>query len=1006
MPSSQDTAYPRLKSSLSAKELAAIYTPSSDELRLSGRVTKSQISRLGFLVLLKTFQRLGYAVPVADVPVTITRHIAIAAGSKPPPDAWSVYDASTSRKRHLTIIRQYLNLQVFGQTARQQMNAVMVDTARTKHDLVDLINVAIEELVRQRFELPAFSTLLKASRQARNQVTQALYQQVVGSLTQEESRQIHQLFEAEVASHTTPWEQLKQDSGRPTLTHLQGLIDRLKWLSSLRLGKSALQYIPDSKLRHFAAEAQTLEASGMKELPVDKRYTLAITLLNQQYARVLDDLTEMFIKQMQQLHHRSKAALAQYRVEQQSSTDELIATLRDLVLAYQSEGNIPQRFAAITTVVGEHSQTLVEQCEAHLTYAGNNHFPLFQKFYKSHRATLFRLLEILPLHSSTQDDSLIEAVAFIQSQRTGRSPWVATVKKEATGTPEEHAVPLLDLSWMDGKWWFLVTGQRHRTPYPSQIHRRPFEACVFSQVRLALKSGDLYVEGSDAYGDYYSQLISWEEYHATVADYGQLVNLPVEGQAFVSHVQQELALQIQTTDQAFPANTEVEYKKDRLVIHRRKPQPPKGLAKLKALVSERLTPVNLLDVLTDTELWLHWTRSFKPISGYDAKLKQPAARYLATTFCYGCNIGPSQTARSLSEFDRRQLADIHHRHIDDPKLNSAIEVVVNAYNRFALPAHWGTGKHASVDGTKWDVYEQNLLAEYHIRYGGYGGIGYYHVSDTYIALFSHFIPCGVFEAVYLLDGLLKNTSNIQPDTIHGDTHAQSTTVFGLSYLLGITLMPRIRSWQDLKFYRSDPATRYTHIDTLFSDSVNWNLIKTHLPDMLRVTLSIKAGKISASTILRKLGTNSSKNKLYQAFQELGYAIRTGFLLRYIHDADLRALIQAATNKSESFNGFLKWLAFGGEGVIATNNRDEQRKLVKYNHLVANCLIFYNVFEISRILHELLQEGVKIEPETIAALSPYWTQHINRFGRYSLNMDRCPPPIDFGIPVVSKKSSDP
>jgi hypothetical protein len=28
-------------------------------------------------------------------------------------------------------------------------------------------------------------------------------------------------------------------------------------------------------------------------------------------------------------------------------------------------------------------------------------------------------------------------------------------------------------------------------------------------------------------------------------------------------------------------------------------------------------------------------------------------------------------------------------------------------------------------------------------------IGYYHVSDTSIALFSHFIPCGVWEAVYI-----------------------------------------------------------------------------------------------------------------------------------------------------------------------------------------------------------------------------------------------------------------
>ena len=39
-----------------------------------------------------------------------------------------------------------------------------------------------------------------------------------------------------------------------------------------------------------------------------------------------------------------------------------------------------------------------------------------------------------------------------------------------------------------------------------------------------------------------------------------------------------------------------------------------------------------------------------------------------------------------------------------------------------------------------------------LRYGGYGGIGYYHISDTCITLFSHFIPCRVWEAVYILDG--------------------------------------------------------------------------------------------------------------------------------------------------------------------------------------------------------------------------------------------------------------
>ncbi|KVD76331.1 hypothetical protein WI89_06975 [Burkholderia ubonensis] len=77
-----------------------------------------------------------------------------------------------------------------------------------------------------------------------------------------------------------------------------------------------------------------------------------------------------------------------------------------------------------------------------------------------------------------------------------------------------------------------------------------------------------------------------------------------------------------------------------------------------------------------------------------------------------------------------------------------------------------------------------------------------------------------------------------------------------------------------------------------------------------------------------------KNKLYFAFRELGRVIRTMFLLRYINDPEMRQTIHAATNKSEQFNDFAKWLMFGGE-VIAENVRHEQRKVIKYNQLVAN-----------------------------------------------------------------------
>jgi TnpA family transposase len=414
------------------------------------------------------------------------------------------------------------------------------------------------------------------------------------------------------------------------------------------------------------------------------------------------------------------------------------------------------------------------------------------------------------------------------------------------------------------------------------------------------------------------------------------------------------------------------------------------------LIKERMTPVEIIDALSDTEYWLKWTRHFNPISGHDAKIDKPHERYLITTFCYGCGLGPSQTARSIPGLDRKQVAFINQRHVTEQKLNEAIKTVVNGYAKFPLQRLWGLGKSASADGTKWDLYPQNLISEWHIRYGGYGGIGYYLIADSYIALFSRFSTCGAWEGHYILDFIQDNASDVQPDTLHADTQGQSTAIFGLAHLLGIQLMPRIRNWKDLHFFRPSPESRYQHIDSLFTANVDWDLIETMLPDMLRVALSIKAGRITPSAILRRLATYSRKNKLYFAFRELGRVVRTIFLLRFLSDIDLRRTINAATNKSEAFNKFIQWVRFGGDGVISENLSDEQRKLIKYNHLVANLLAFHTVVTISAALDRMREEGYDIDVEALAVFSPYQTEYINRFGNYTLNPNRRPEPLEWHL----------
>ena len=994
MPSPHETAYPRLKFDPSGRDLRETATPTAAEVALADSVAKSEGARLGFLVTLKTFQRLGYFVYIRDTPAALIEHIARCLGYLFVPVTLSGYDTAGTRQTHIQTIRTYQRVKPFGAGGHEVIAQAMQGAAQTREDLRDLINAALEELTRHRYELPGFTTLEREARRVRREVNQALFEQVHEALSEEERDTLEALLlDPGLAQNTLAWQSVKREPKKATLTNLRDLVTHHEWLAKQQPKLALWRLLPEAKLRQFAADAKALDAARMRRLTPAKRLTYAAALLHTQAAKVLDDLGELFSKRLSAIHRKGKEALAAYQLEHQGRADALIRTLHEVVAAYERDGDAAARLGAITTVIGHRTDLLKTQCAAHEAYADNNYLPFLWRFYASHRPTLFKLCRVLPLRPTTQDKSFQAALEFLLEHEKSRADWLLL---EDTS---------LDLSWLSEKWWDLVMDGARRCPKPERVKRRPFEVCIFTQLVWDLKSGDTCIDGSLNFADYRAQLIDDAEYEALVANFGKEVGLPLESKAFVAHAQAWLTEIAQQTDLTFPAN-------DALSLENGKPKlkklrSAKGRMKSKWLarqLRERLESVPILDALADTENLLHWSQFFGPHSGYEAKLESPRERYVSTTFCYGCNLGPSQTARSLAGLDRRQLSWVNQRHVSEEALERARVHLVNAYNRFSLPKLWGSGRTVSADGTKWDLYEQNLLAEYHIRYGGYGGIGYYHVSDTYIALFSRFIPCGVYEAVYILDGLLENESDIQPDTVHSDTHGQNAPVFGLAYLLGIDLMPRIRDWQALTFVKPDKGLRFEHIDDLFTDTVDWHLIERHLPDMLRIVLSIKAGRISASTILKRLSSYSRKNHVYQAFRELGRVVRTGFLLRYIADPELRGTIQAALNKSEQFNAFLKWLSFGGD-ELRTNDRELQQKLISYNHLVANCLIYHNVMQLTRVVKALREEGHEVSEEALAHLNPYLTEHINRLGEYHLDLSRVPPEPDYEVSFLPAEAKE-
>ncbi|UUA73609.1 Tn3 family transposase [Cellvibrio sp. QJXJ] len=988
------TAYPRIKSDITPNELGDVYTPTAEDLEFALRHCKrTSASFLGLLIQLKTTQRLGRFVPLGEIPKVIIAHIKNQCRSRVTLNDLQTYYTSGSKDRHVKLVRRHLNIKAYDTIKTSELAQVWAqDAATTKEALPDIINVTLEYLVKERYELPAYSVLERICQAARAEVNTRYYDQLCGFLTDESRQRINDILRVSTGLSGFGWSTLKSEPKRLTPRNIHAYIQYLEWLTSLQTLLPTDLGLPPVKHQQFIDEAKALDYAELVKLKLNKRLALVIVLIRHQYARTLDNAADIFMKLLLKMDRSAQKLLEKYLSDHQKQTDHLISVLSGTVRVYLDK---PESVTAFDPVLGKNSDQLLHMCEQYMAFAGNNYLPFMVQLYKKQRSTLFRTIEILNLASATEDKDLLNAFQFILKHKQRRTEFLS-IQNDPN---DSSAGTIINIRWVRENWWKLVTGKSTKSAHVTEVNKMCFELCVFERIAEELSTGDLFIPYSETFDDYREQMITWEEYEAQLPAYCEEVGLVDGDVEFARTLKDAMEASCHKADSQFPEDELVRIENGNLVIGKRKPdQPSPEIEEIGALLRDRLEKINVLDVIINVEKWLNLNKQFGPLSGFESRISDPVLRFVLTVFCYGTNIGPTETVRSVQGVSRKQVAWLNLKRTTEARLDKAIAKINNAYKKYRLIECWGSGNSVSADGKLWDLYEDNLLSEYHIRYGSYGGIAYYHVSDTYIALFSRFIPCGVYEAIYILDGLLNDESDFNPDTVHGDTQAQSTPVFGLALLLGIKLMPRIRNIKDLNFYKSDRTMVLKHIQSLFKEPIKWELIEKHYADMMRTAMSVKAGKITASTILRRFGTKNRKNKLYFAFRELGRVVRTMFLLEYITDVDLRKTIQAATCKSEEFNEFARWLFFANGGKIPANLKHEQSKIVKYNHLLANFAILYNVNAMTEVFNQLKSEGHNITREHMAAFSPYHTEHLGRLGSFEVDLTKQVRPMTFELLV--------
>ena len=298
------TAYPRFKKTLSKQELQSTYTPTPEEITFARTQTDQPQSQLNLLVSLKSFQRLGYFPSADEIPAAIINHIRQNLGL--PAEMTYHYPIRRTLYRHRVLIQTYLQVSDYAAGGQAVATAAIEAAAQQMGDPADLINVAIEALIQQRFELPAFSTLDHLVQRLRTRENKQIYTRVNDRLSQADKDRLDQLLILTEPETRTEFTRMKQAPAKATLSRMRQWEAHLLWLQNILTVSPFLVGIAPSRVQQFAAEAYALELGALSQIQAPRRYTLLLCLLQQMQVQARDSLVDMFLKRMRLIHNRAR----------------------------------------------------------------------------------------------------------------------------------------------------------------------------------------------------------------------------------------------------------------------------------------------------------------------------------------------------------------------------------------------------------------------------------------------------------------------------------------------------------------------------------------------------------------------------------------------------------------------------------------------------------------------------------------------------------------------------
>jgi TnpA family transposase len=771
---------------------------------------------------------------------------------------------------------------------------------------------------------------------------------------------------------------VRGDPGRAGVTSVTRALERLEAIRAVSLPSGLFTGVLPHEVELCRRRVAVQSPSDLRRLPEPTRLTWLAAYAHLRGRALTDSLVELLVETVHAI-----GARAERRVEQQvvgelkrvTGKSNLLFEIAGAAVA-QPDGTVRE---VVFPVVGEQTlRDLVREWQSGPMYRRSLRTTIRSSYAGHYRRMVPRLLDALDFRSNNAlHRPVIEALALVRRYAATRQRYI----------PAHEAVPIAGVVrplWRDA---VIDTGAGGRP----RVNRITYEICVLEALRERLRSKEVWVVGADRYRNPDEDLPA--DFAERRMPYYEALGLPLDADRFIVDLQEEMRAGLSRLDAGLPRNPHVKITSRRggwITVSPLQARPdPENLEALKAEVTATWPMTSLLDIVKETDLRLRFTDALGSPTAYETLDRgELRARLLLCLHGLGTNTGLRRldAARDGGP-SYRDLAYARRRYLTPDRLREAIAVVTNGTLRARDPLVWGEGTTACASDSKhFGAWDQNLTTQWHVRYGGRGVMIYWHVERNSLCIHSQLKSPSSSEVASMIEGVLRHCTEMAVDRQYVDSHGQSVVAFAFTRLLGFQLLPRLKRIGKQRLYRPDAGQpdAYAQLQPVLTRPIDWDLIRQQYNEMVKYATALRLGTAEAEAILRRFTRENVQHPTYKALIELGKAVKTCFLCRYLADEAPRREINGGLNVVEQWNSANDFVFFARRGELSSNRAEDHELSMLSLHLLQNCMVYVNTLMLQQVLARP-HWGDRLTARDLHALTPLIWEHVNPYGRYELDM---------------------